>query len=177
MVKMLHFTSGDMFDLAVDIRVNTVNCVGVMGAGVALVFKTRFPAMFRAYKEACDAGEVKPGSLQVWRTSTEWILNFPTKRHWRDGSRYDDIEAGLKALRTYLGILGRDVRVALPALGCGHGGLDWSRVSKLIEHHLATTTAEIFVFEPADSRRACTAAAQQKQHEDASQLDLFGEGS
>ena len=174
---MLHFTSGDMFDLVVDIRVNTVNCVGVMGAGVALAFKTRYPTMFRAYKEACDAGEVKPGSLHVWRTSTEWILNFPTKRHWRDGSRYEDVEAGLEALRTYLDSLGRHARVVLPALGCGHGGLDWSRVSRLIEHHLATTAAEIFVFEPADSRRTYATSEQQKQHDDASQLDLFGEES
>lgn len=161
-----------MFDLAVDIRVNTVNCLGVMGAGVALAFRSRYPAMFQAYKKACDAGEVKPGSLHVWRTSTEWILNFPTKRHWRDGSRYEDIEAGLKALRTYLDSLGREARVALPALGCGHGGLDWPLVSKLIEHHLAATTAEIFVFEPADSRRAGAKAAQRVQ-----QLSFFGEES
>jgi len=173
---MLHFTSGNMFDLDVDIRVNTVNCVGVMGAGVALAFKTRFPAMFNAYKTACNAGEVRPGSLHIWRTHTEWILNFPTKRHWRDNSKYEDIEDGLKDLRTYLDSLGRPVRVALPALGCGHGGLDWSLVSKLIERHLATTAAEIFVFEPADSRRAYTIATQQKQQEDASQLDLFREG-
>ena len=169
---MLHFTSGDMFTLPADIRVNTVNCVGVMGAGVALAFKTRYPAMFRAYKEACDAGEVKPGSLHVWRTSTEWILNFPTKRHWRDGSRYEDVEAGLEALRTYLDSLRYHARVALPALGCGHGGLDWPRVSKLIEHHLATTAAEIFVFEPADSRRAGAKTAQRAQ-----QLSFFGEES
>jgi O-acetyl-ADP-ribose deacetylase (regulator of RNase III) len=174
---MLHFTSGDMFELPVNIRVNTVNCVGVMGAGVALAFKTRHPAMFRAYKKACDAGEVRPGTLHIWRALTEWILNFPTKRHWRENSKYEDIEDGLKALRTYLDSIGHPVRVALPALGCGHGGLDWPRVSKLIEHHLATTPAEVFVFEPADSRRADALTTRQKQHEDAPQLDLFGEES
>ena len=174
---MLHFTSGDMFDMTVDIRVNTVNCVGVMGAGVALAFKTRYPAMFSAYKKACDAGEVRPGLLHIWQSPTEWILNFPTKRHWRENSKYEDIEAGLKDLRTYLDSLGRPVRVALPALGCGHGNLDWPRVANLIERHLATTSAEIFVFEPADSRRMGSTAVQQKQHEGVPQLDLFGEKS
>jgi len=160
---MLHFTTGDMFEMPVDIRVNTVNCVGVMGAGVALAFKTRYPAMFRGYKKACDAGEVKPGTLNVWHTLTEWIINFPTKRHWRENSKYEDIEDGLKALRTYLDSVGRPVRVALPALGCGHGGLDWSRVSKLIERYLATVQADVFVFEPADSVRAGQQVASQKQ--------------
>jgi len=162
-VTMLHFTSGDMFELPVDIRVNTVNCVGVMGAGVALAFKTRHPAMFRSYKKACDAGEIRPGALNIWHTLSEWVINFPTKRHWRENSKYEDIEDGLKALRTYLDSIGRAVRVALPALGCGHGGLDWSRVSKLIECHLATTDAEVFVFEPADSRRAGAIASQLKK--------------
>jgi O-acetyl-ADP-ribose deacetylase (regulator of RNase III) len=124
-----------------------------MGAGVALAFKTRYPAMFRDYKKACDAGDVRPGTLNIWRTLTEWIINFPTKRHWRENSRYEDIEAGLKALRVYLDSLGKSVRVALPALGCGHGGLDWPRVSKLIENYLEAVDAEIFVFEPADSVR------------------------
>jgi len=162
---MLHFTSGNMFELPVDIRVNTVNCVGVMGAGVALAFKTRHPAMFRAYKKACDAGEIRPGALHIWRTLTEWVINFPTKRHWRENSKYEDIEDGLKALRTYLDSLGRTVRVALPALGCGHGGLDWPRVSKRIECHLATTGAEVFVFEPADSRHAGEIVSQLKKSE------------
>lgn len=160
---MLHFTNGDMFDTDVDIRVNTVNCVGVMGAGVALAFKTRYPAMFRDYKKACDAGEVQPGRLNVWRTLTEWIINFPTKRHWRENSRYEDVEDGLKALRQYLDNVGKSVRVALPALGCGHGGLDWSRVSKMIVEHLANVQAEIFVFEPSDSLRVGEMAASRRR--------------
>ena len=169
---MLHFTSGDMFEMPVDIRVNTVNCVGVMGAGVALAFKTRYPAMFREYKKACDAGDVKPGSLNVWHTLTEWVINFPTKRHWRENSKYEDIEDGLKALRTYLDSIGRSVRVALPALGCGHGGLDWSRVSRLIERYLSAVEAEIFVFEPADSVRAGELVASQKKRNSDRTKDL-----
>jgi O-acetyl-ADP-ribose deacetylase (regulator of RNase III) len=147
---MLTFVRGDMFEAQVDIRVNTVNCVGVMGAGVALAFKTRYPEMFRAYKRACDAGELKSGQLHVWKTLNEWIVNFPTKRHWREGSRYEDIESGLTALRDYLATQGT-VRVALPALGCGHGGLDWSRVSEMIRGHLRDLDAQISVFEPSDS--------------------------
>jgi O-acetyl-ADP-ribose deacetylase (regulator of RNase III) len=150
---MMKFVSGDMFETPADIRVNTVNCVGVMGAGVALAFKTKYPAMFRAYKAACDAQEVQPGKLNIWRTlDGEWVINFPTKRHWRENSRYEDIELGLVALRDYLAGQGR-VRVTLPALGCGHGGLDWERVSAMIREQLADLDAEIFVFQPSDSRR------------------------
>ena len=150
---MLSFVKGDMFDDAYDIRVNTVNCVGVMGAGVALAFKSRYPEMFRAYKRACDEGRIRPGEIDVWRTLTEWIVNFPTKRHWRNRSRYEDIESGLSSLHDYLKEQG-SVRVALPALGCGHGGLDWTRVASMIEAKLGDLDADVRVFEPTDSRAA-----------------------
>ena len=157
---MLKFTQGDLFETPAEIRVNTVNCVGVMGAGVALAFKTRFPEMFKDYKRACDAGEVRPGKLHVWKTPAgDWIINFPTKRHWHDKSRYEDVEAGLVALHDYLKDKG-PVRVALPALGCGHGGLDWSKVSVLIREHLKDLEAEIIVFAPGDSRAAGERARQ-----------------
>ena len=135
-----------------DLRINTVNCVGVMGAGVALAFKQRYPAMFKAYKQDCAAGLVKPGKMHVWRSNTEWIINFPTKRHWHDGSRYEDIEVGLEALAAYLKIHA-PLRVTLPALGCGNGGLNWSRVSEMIKKHLepAAQLMEIFVFAPGGS--------------------------
>ena len=124
---MLTFTSGNMFDTPADIRINTVNCVGVMGAGLALAFKTKYPDMFRDYQKACKAGEIKPGKLHVSKKLFgDWIINFPTKRHWREPSRYEDIEAGLTALRKYLVEQGK-VKVLLPAVGCGHGGLEWSR--------------------------------------------------
>src|ERR1700750_2602075 len=122
-----------MFEMPVDIRVNTVNCVGVMGKGIALAFRTRYPAMFLDYKKACAAGKIKPGALNIWRTSTEWIINFPTKRHWRDNSRYEDIEGGLEALQAYLNKLVLPLRVALPALGCGHGGVGLCRGSRLLK--------------------------------------------
>lgn len=151
---MIRFVSGDMFGQDFNVRVNTVNCVGVMGAGVALAFKQRYPEMFREYKRECDAGRLQPGKLHTWETlSGERIVNFPTKRHWREMSQYEDIEAGLKALRAYLTPLGR-ITVALPALGCGHGGLEWGRVRSMIEQELTGLEAEISVFEPGDSRRA-----------------------
>jgi adenine-specific DNA methylase/O-acetyl-ADP-ribose deacetylase (regulator of RNase III) len=149
---MLQFTKGNMFATHADIRVNTVNCVGVMGAGVALAFKERFPEMFKEYKRQCELGLVRPGELHVWKNlSGDWIINFPTKRHWREKSKYEDIESGLVALREYLSKQGK-VRVTLPALGSGHGGLDWSRVSTMIQEHLEGLEAEIIVFDPADSR-------------------------
>jgi O-acetyl-ADP-ribose deacetylase (regulator of RNase III) len=148
---MIHFTKGDMFDVEADVRVNTVNCVGVMGAGVALAFKKRYPDMFLDYKKACDAGQVSPGNMYVWHSqANDWVINFPTKRHWREKSRYDDILSGLDALFNYLK-KHVGVRVALPALGCGNGGLDWSRVKPMIEEKLQSLDAEIFVFEPSDS--------------------------
>lgn len=141
-----------MFDTPADIRVNTVNCVGVMGAGVALAFKHRYPEMYRDYKRECEAGVVRPGRLHVWKNlSGDWIINFPTKRHWRENSRYEDIESGLIALREYLAPL-RNVRVTLPALGSGHGRLDWTQVSEMIRKHLDGLEAEIIVFDPADSQ-------------------------
>ncbi|HHH1420726.1 TPA: macro domain-containing protein [Yersinia enterocolitica] len=148
---MLSFTHGDMFDLDVDIRVNTVNCVGIMGKGVALAFKNRYPEMYSCYKEACDRGRIVPGYLHIWKNNETTVINFPTKRHWRNKSRYEDIELGLIALRSYLEPLG-EVKVALPALGCGHGGLDWTIVSKMIEQYLSDLVASIYIFEPNDSR-------------------------
>lgn len=148
-----------MFDLPADIRVNTVNCVGVMGAGVALAFKQRYPEMYRDYAKACRAGAVKPGRMHVWKPlDGDWIINFPTKRDWRDPSRYEDIEAGLDDLRKYLSPLG-PVSVALPALGCGHGGLDWERVAPMISAKLEALEANIHVYEPSNSRRLGSVAS------------------
>jgi len=151
---MLTFTSGNLLEKDADIRINTVNCVGVMGAGLALAFKTKYPAMFRDYQRACKSGEVKPGKLHVWKDLYGgWIINFPTKRHWREPSRYEDIEKGLIALKNYLADQGK-LKVLLPAVGCGHGGLDWSRISEMIRKHLKDLESDIIVFEPADSREA-----------------------
>ncbi|RWA58786.1 hypothetical protein EN833_31225 [Mesorhizobium sp. M4B.F.Ca.ET.190.01.1.1] len=158
---MITFVQGDIFSAPVNIRVNTVNCVGVMGAGMALAFKQRYPAMFKEYQQVCRADELRPGRLHVWRSlEGDWIINFPTKRDWRESSYYEDIDAGLDALHDYLKPLGA-VSVAVPALGCGHGGLDWGRVSKMIEEKLGDLPANLLVFAPSDSRRAGHSAVEE----------------
>lgn len=171
---MLEFVKGDMFNFPADIRVNTVNCVGVMGAGVALAFKQRYPDMFRDYVRDCKDGRVQPGTMHVWKSLTgDWIVNFPTKRHWRESSRYEDIDAGLTDLRSYLTSVG-PVTIALPALGCGHGGLDWGRVSQMIKEKLDGVDAHVLVFEPADSRQAGRSASQQPTEDERKNAELLG---
>jgi len=149
---MIKFTSGDMFDIPADIRINTVNCVGVMGIGVALAFKERFPEMFEAYKKECRNKTIQPGKPCLYLYENLTIINFPTKDHWRNPSKYEYIESGLKWLAKYLKGRGA-VKVTLPALGCGHGGLDWNEVKSLIRKHLSGLEATIYVFEPSDSRK------------------------
>ncbi len=154
---MIRYAQGDIFETPADIRVNTVNCVGVMGAGVALAFKNRYPEMFKKYAKACKAGEVRPGKPHVWEKSEfdeiVTVVNLPTKDHWRQPSEYEYVEKGLRWLREFIEKRG-EVRVALPALGSGHGGLDWLRVQKMIEAALGDLAAEIIVFEPSSSHAA-----------------------
>lgn len=145
---MIEFVQGDLFEHAAEIRVNAVNCRGVMGAGIALAFRKRHPEMYKAYRQTCREGALRPGKLHVWRSGGDWIINFPTKRDWKDPSSYEDIEAGLDALREYLADK-KGVSVALPALGCGRGGLDWATVSALVREKLEGLEARIYVFEPA----------------------------
>lgn len=155
---MLKFVAGDFFDFDADIMVNTVNCVGVMGAGVALAFKNRFPSMYQHYVEQCKAGEIRPGRPSVWLnkdmiSKDVEIINFPTKDDWRRPSEYSYIEDGLQWLSVYL--KEKEGRViTLPALGCGHGGLEWVKVKALIEYYLQDSSAEIFAFEPSSSKSA-----------------------
>ncbi|MBX9827004.1 MAG: macro domain-containing protein [Xanthobacteraceae bacterium] len=149
---MLDFQTGNIFDSGAEALVNTVNCVGVMGRGVALQFKNNYPDNFKAYAAACARGEVQPGRMFVIETGhlthPKWIINFPTKRHWRGKSRLEDIESGLRALKQE--IVSRDIKsIALPPLGSGLGGLPWQDVRKSIEHALGElNNVRIIVFEP-----------------------------
>lgn len=153
---MITYTSGNFFDYDADIRVNTVNCVGVMGAGAALQFKNKYPQMFSEYVRECNLGKVKIGLPHVWTENEIFsskqltIINFPTKDHWRKPSEYDYVEKGLAWLKEYLSSQGSST-VTLPALGCGHGGLDWNIVKELIEKYLSNLNTNILVFEPASS--------------------------
>ena len=148
----LEFKTGDILAEQVEALVNTVNCVGVMGRGIALQFKRAFPANFDAYEVACRRREIAPGRMLVFETGEltppRYIINFPTKRHWRERSRIGDIDAGLVALVEE--IRTRRIRsVALPAPGCGLGGLDWTEVRVRIERALnPLRDVRIVVFEP-----------------------------
>ncbi|MBN2465425.1 macro domain-containing protein [candidate division WOR-3 bacterium] len=149
---MIEFRHGDIIGEDVEALVNPANCVGVMGKGVALKFKAAFPANFKEYAAACRRGEVEPGRMLMHKTGRDvnplYVINFPTKRHWRDKSRIEDIETGLGSLRHE--IESRGIRsVAIPALGCGLGGLRWSEVRPLIEKTLGVLDGvRVVVFEP-----------------------------
>ncbi len=149
---MIEYKTGDVLAEDVEALVNTVNCVGVMGRGIALQFKKAWPENFKAYAAACRRDEVQPGRMFVFETQEltgpRYIINFPTKRHWRGKSRIEDIEAGLEALVEE--IRGRDIRsIAIPPLGAGLGGLDWAEVRTRIEEALGgVDDVRVVVFEP-----------------------------
>jgi O-acetyl-ADP-ribose deacetylase (regulator of RNase III) len=151
---MLKFKTGNLFSEDVEALVNTVNCVGIMGRGVALQFKKRFPENYKQYYKACEIGKVKPGKMFVYSTDTlvypKYIINFPTKRHWKGKSKIEDIELGLDDLARV--ILEKEISsIALPPLGAGLGGLDWKRVKAIIVEKLnKLDETEILVFEPSE---------------------------
>ena len=150
---MIRFTQGNLLEADAEALVNTVNTVGVMGKGIALMFREAFPENTRAYLAAAKGGEVRVGSMFVTErprigSGPRWIINFPTKEHWRARSQVEWIRTGLEDLRHVIQVHG--IRsVALPPLGCGNGGLDWSEVRPLIETALgAVGDVQITVFEP-----------------------------
>jgi O-acetyl-ADP-ribose deacetylase (regulator of RNase III) len=149
---MMNFTQGNLLDAQVDAVVNTVNTVGVMGKGIALMFKERFPENFKAYEAACKAKEVKIGQMFVTAGvelgGPRWIINFPTKKEWRHPTRIEWVQSGLLALKDT--IRAKGVRsIAIPPLGCGNGGLDWAFVRPLIEETLGDLSdVEVIVYEP-----------------------------
>lgn len=149
---MIQTGHGNLLKANADALVNTVNTVGVAGKGIALQFRTAFPENHRAYVAACKRGEVVPGRVHVFETGqlvgAKYIINFPTKRHWRARSRLADIETGLADLRRVIQEL-RIRSIALPPLGCGNGGLDWTDVAPRIHAALAGLDGvEVVLFEP-----------------------------
>lgn len=148
----------NFFNADAEALVNTVNCVGVMGRGIALQFKKRFPENFDEYAIACKRKEVIPGKMFVHRTGSminpRFIINFPTKRHWRGTSRIEDIESGLSDLKQVI-IKNAIKSIAIPPLGCGLGGLDWKIVRSKIENALQDLTeVKILLFEPGNAPQA-----------------------
>lgn len=150
---MITYTKGNLLEADVQALVNTVNTVGIMGKGIALMFKDKYQENFNKYAVACQAGEVEVGRMFVTRTNQlmgpEWIINFPTKKHWKSPSKLEWIAAGLEDLKTFI-IENNINSIALPPLGAGNGGLDWSSVKPLIENELGSIDANIVVFEPTD---------------------------
>lgn len=144
---MLKFLRGDIFASSCQALTNPVNCEGVMGKGLAKIFKDRWPEMYKAYQVSCTTGELRIGQPTLWKGPEKWIVNFPTKEFWRRPSTYDYIDQGLGALQSNL----KEWSVgslAMPALGCGLGGLEWAEVKKLIVNRLETESILIEVYEP-----------------------------
>ena len=146
-ISNVRMTSGDVLKSSAQTLVNTVNCVGVMGKGIALAFKRRYPDMFKDYVARCDRGEVELGRPYLYRASDRWIVNFPTKKHWRAVSRLSDIEAGLDYLEANYKEWGI-TSLAVPPLGCGNGQLEWSVVGPTLVRHLSRFDIPVELFAP-----------------------------
>jgi O-acetyl-ADP-ribose deacetylase (regulator of RNase III) len=141
---MLIYRRTSVLESTAQTLVNTVNCVGVMGKGIAQAFKESEPGMFDAYRKICDSRLLEPGKLWIWQGLEHWVLNFPTKVHWRSPSKLEWIEAGLdKFVQQYEA---KGIReISFPRLGCGNGGLDWEDVRPLMEHYLSDLSIPVFV--------------------------------
>ena len=134
---MIKYSTGDIFDAPSDILVCPVNTVGVMGKGLALQFKWRYPLMFQSYRVACRNNTLRIGRPWLWESR---VLCFPTKRHWREPSHIAIIESGLRHMCV-------EGSIAFPRLGCGLGGLDWKDVKPLMESYLSQLQAEVLIYE------------------------------
>lgn len=168
---MVTYVQGDIFQSPAQVLTNTVNCVGVMGKGVALEFKNRYEGLFDAYKALCDKNAVMLGKPYLWENDLVQILNFPTKRHWRDDSRLEDIETGLKYLAANYATMGID-SLAMPALGCGNGGLNWNDIQPLIDKYLGSIVdLDVYVYQPQQAKVQADPSAKKQN----AQLGLFDE--
>ncbi|RAJ85388.1 O-acetyl-ADP-ribose deacetylase (regulator of RNase III) [Chitinophaga dinghuensis] len=148
---MIQYTTGNLLQATTEALVNAVNTVGVMGKGIALQFKEIFPENFKVYKHACDEKLLDVGQNLVvpvsGETNVKWIINFPTKKHWRHPSKMEYITAGLDDLVKVIAQY-KIQSLALPALGCGNGGLHWDQVKPLLEEklgHLQDVTIVVYL--------------------------------
>lgn len=142
---MIRYLKGNIFDSEAQVLVNPVNTVGVMGKGLALDFKQRYPRMFDLYRDACRARLLHVGEPMLYRSSEQWVLLFPTKAHWKEPSRLEWIETGLqKFVERYKskGI----TSIAFPKLGCGNGGLDWMEVKEVMERYLGELPINVYIY-------------------------------
>lgn len=142
---MLTYVTINLFESPAQTLVNTVNTVGVMGKGIAVIFKKLYPEMYQRYRRLCHEGKLEAGRLYIYRTPNKIIVNFPTKKHWRQRSRVEYIEAGLQKFvdrYTDYGISS----VSFPQLGCGHGELNWEQqVQPVMEHYLRALPIPVYI--------------------------------
>ncbi len=142
---MIYYLEGNIFTSPAKVIVNTVNTDGVMGKGIALEFKKKYPEMFDYYKSACESKSLVVGRLLLWYGLDHWVLMFPTKAHWRGVSKIEYIEDGLRKFvekYMYYGI----TSIAFPKLGCGNGGLDWREVHPLMEKYLKDLPISVYIY-------------------------------
>lgn len=142
---MIKYIEGDLFSSPAQVIVNTVNTVGVMGKGIALGFKSRYPEMFEEYRKMCDEKMLTIGKLMLYRASDHWILLFPTKENWRNPSKLEYIEAGL---RHFVEVYAEKSinSIAFPRLGCGNGALSWDDVKPLMEKYLKSLPIAVYIY-------------------------------
>ena len=148
---MLHYVHGNLLKSEAEALVNAVNCVGVMGKGIAFSFKKLFPENYAAYNLACHKHQVHPGKMFIFYTTDlfgnkKLIINFPTKKHWKEKSELSYINDGLQDLITVIDKY-HIQSLAIPPLGCGNGGLNWNDVKPLIEKYLGPVSCDIYVYE------------------------------
>ena len=152
---MIKFVTGDIFNSNADCLINTVNCEGVMGKGIAYQFKIRFPQNNLEYIRECETGKLKVNTIHYYKEDGIWIVNFPTKNKWREKSKIDYIEKGLEQLIKF--IIEYNPRIiAIPPLGCGNGGLNWDIVKSIIIEKLRNIENEytFLIYEPSVSHKA-----------------------
>lgn len=142
---MIKYVEGDIFNSPAQVLVNTVNTVGVMGKGIALSFKKRYPEMFNKYRMACEKNRLTIGRLMLWYGADHWVLMFPTKENWRKPSRIEYIEKGLMTFKAKYADY-NITSIAFPKLGCGNGELDWNEVKPLMEKYLDTLPIDVYVY-------------------------------
>lgn len=146
---MIKIVNTNLFNSTAEAYVNTVNCVGIMGKGIALEFRNRFPLYYKWYRDLCNQQLIKPGEPNIYVHSNDnprYIISFPTKNHWRNPSKIEWIEKGLDILRELI-IENNLKSISIPTLGCGNGGLDWNVVKPLIIDKLFNLETEIFLHE------------------------------
>ena len=146
-----YIQKGNIFDSKMQTLVNPVNCVGVMGKGLALEFKKRYPKVNSIYERDCERGEFLPGSVRYYQSDDKahLIACFATKNHWREQSKYSFISTGLVKIQ-WLISQGKITELAIPAIGCGLGGLEWGNVKMQIEQYLRRESIPIEVYGPED---------------------------